>query len=286
MSRTMGAPPATDLDKIIDLTTIARALLLHMHVTAFAPSPSLAPYVRRFTVVEAEEEATRVLLPETGIVLGLRYRGAAELLRDGQATRLGGAVITGVGCAVRHMRTLPASGIIVTLFHEAGAAAFFPEPLGPLFGVTRPCETLASPAMIARVQARLAASTSAAARVAIVEGFLLTRLRPCTPDPLVVEAARVIGASRGAIRIRQLAEALGVSQDPLEKRFRRVVGASPKQLASIVRLRRIIEDYRPGVNLGRLAQEAGYCDQSHFNRDFRTFTGASPSQFLRAGAYC
>lgn len=36
----------------------------------------------------------------------------------------------------------------------------------------------------------------------------------------------------------------------------------------------------------RLSMEAGYADQAHFNREFRSATGETPQQFFGAGAYC
>jgi methylphosphotriester-DNA--protein-cysteine methyltransferase len=54
----------------------------------------------------------------------------------------------------------------------------------------------------------------------------------------VTAAVAAIRAARGSIRIGALAADLGAGLGQLERRFRRVVGASPKQLASIVRLAR------------------------------------------------
>jgi AraC-like DNA-binding protein len=97
---------------------------------------------------------------------------------------------------------------------------------------------------------------------------------------------RAIRAAPGSIRIRALAARLGLSQDRLEKRVRRAVGASPKQLASILRLRRAVDAYRPGASLTRLSADAGYFDQSHFIREFRSVTGEAPQRFFGAGDHC
>ena len=88
-------------------------------------------------------------------------------------------------------------------------------------------------------------------RVAVLERFLLNRLSPGGRDERVGAAVRAIRATSGSIRIRGLAAELGLSQDRLEKRFRQAVGASPKELAAILRLRRAVDAYRPGVCLAR-----------------------------------
>jgi methylphosphotriester-DNA--protein-cysteine methyltransferase len=79
---------------------------------------------------------------------------------------------------------------------------------------------------------------------------------------------------------------LGLSHDPLEKRFRRAVGASPKQYASIIRLRRVVQALQSGVSFTRASIDAGYFDQAHFNRHFRAVTGEAPGRFFDSGVYC
>ncbi|MEJ7730948.1 MAG: AraC family transcriptional regulator [Polyangiaceae bacterium] len=47
-----------------------------------------------------------------------------------------------------------------------------------------------------------------------------------------------------------------------------------------------IDSYRPGTTLARLSADAGYFDQSHFNREVRAVTGRSPAELLRAADHC
>jgi AraC-like DNA-binding protein len=54
----------------------------------------------------------------------------------------------------------------------------------------------------------------------------------------------------------------------------------PKQFASIVRLRAAVESYGRGSSLTTVAHDAGYFDQFHFVRTFRSFTGEPPQRFL------
>jgi methylphosphotriester-DNA--protein-cysteine methyltransferase len=102
-----------------------------------------------------------------------------------------------------------------------------------------------------------------------------------------VEATvRAILADPSAVRVAAQAAAQGLGVEALERRFRRAVGASPKQLAAIVRLRRAVALRAGAPTLGELALEAGYYDQAHFNRQFTAMLGAAPGAFLTRVEYC
>lgn len=54
-------------------------------------------------------------------------------------------------------------------------------------------------------------------------------------------------------------------------------------LARLIRFDRAVQRLQaPGSALAEVAQDCGYYDQAHFNRDFRTFAGLSPTEFIRA----
>jgi hypothetical protein len=75
-----------------------------MRLRSHVPSPELAPYVRVIRIVETDAETTRVLLPETGINVGFRYRGSATELGPGAAP-LPMTTIAGLRRAARRMHT-------------------------------------------------------------------------------------------------------------------------------------------------------------------------------------
>jgi methylphosphotriester-DNA--protein-cysteine methyltransferase len=99
---------------------------------------------------------------------------------------------------------------------------------------------------------------------------------------MVASAISMIYKSKGNIRIKELLTELHVSQSVFEKRFRQVVGTSPKKFASIVRFKHTIHRYDPKRSLTDLGYEAGFYDQAHFIKEFRNFTGDSPEIFFNS----
>jgi AraC-like DNA-binding protein len=257
-----------------------------MRVLNFAPRAELAPFVQRFTVVETDgEHATRALLPDTGIVLGIRYRGFARQLDEDETRGLPDATLAGMRTSARLMYTSKHAGIVLASFQPGAASAFFAEPLHELFGKTAALAEILPASALESVAAEVSDGASHQAKIAAIERLLLERLRAGTTDRSIAAAVRTIQRAHGAVRVAELARELGLSRDRFEKRFRQAVGSSPKQLAEIVRMQRAIELYRAGASLTEVALEASYFDQSHFIREFRRFTGKAPSQFL-VTAWC
>jgi AraC-like DNA-binding protein len=250
-----------------------------------SPSPSLSRFVRSISIVETLDEATRTLLPDTGMTLGLRYGGAAvELSRSDR--HLPDASFSGLRRRARVMRTARGGGVVIARFREAGAAAFFAEPLYELFDTTLDLQDVMPASELERIRQQLAEAGDDAARIALVDAFLVQRRRRHRPDQLVESAVEALRRSHGALRIEALANELGLSRDRLEKRFRAAVGTTPKHHATILRLHRAIDLHRAGRALSDAAVEAGYFDQAHLTHDFAAFVGASPRRFFQSTEHC
>ena len=99
---------------------------------------------------------------------------------------------------------------------------------------------------------------------------------------LVQHAGGRLEASHGAVPVGALADAAGVSGNHLITQFKSHVGVTPKRMARIYRFARLIlsvDALRP-VDWPELAHTAGYFDQAHFSREFKDFTGHTPTEYL------
>ncbi len=133
---------------------------------------------------------------------------------------------------------------------------------------------------------RLGDAADWAERLGLTEAFALERIARHRAPPALVEALwRRLIASRGQTNIAALATDAGVSRKHLTQQFRHWTGLPPSQYARVLRFERAVERIRArphDVDWAQLAGACGYCDQPHFNRDFRSFTGLTPTLFLAA----
>jgi len=134
-----------------------------------------------------------------------------------------------------------------------------------------------------RLIGRLCEARTWSQRFDILDEALLGRvLAARAPNPLVVRAAHVLRATRGAASIARLARDLECSQRHLIATFREHVGVTPKTYARIVRFDHAVKRLRQadGLRWAEIADASGYYDQAHLIRDFHEFAGQTPGQFV------
>jgi AraC-like DNA-binding protein len=135
-----------------------------------------------------------------------------------------------------------------------------------------------------RIRNRAGEAASAAETLRALEDELRARLAdaPARGLDLARRAGGRLATSYGTVPVGSLADAAGVSGNHLAQVFRAHVGVTPKRVARIYRFARLIVsvDTRRPVDWSRLAQAAGYFDHAHFSREFKDFTGHTPTQYL------
>lgn len=137
-----------------------------------------------------------------------------------------------------------------------------------------------------QVREQLQAAPTVEAGLILFERVLRDRLRETattTNEQNIVEyAIAAIRQDHGKVSIRELSDQIGISQNHLGTLFKRVVGTSAKELARLYRFEHVLRaiKYTRPLDWTQLAQQCGYFDLSHLNKDFVAFTGDSPTDWL------
>ncbi|MWA08190.1 helix-turn-helix domain-containing protein [Streptomyces sp. BA2] len=170
-----------------------------------------------------------------------------------------------------------------------GARAVYGMPAAALAHQLIPLEELLGGLGVELVD-RLRAATTWAARFAALDELLLRAVgrgggdRVPREGPEVAEAWRRLVAARGRAQVGALAAELGWSRRYLTERFRGEVGLSPKTFARVLRFEHAhaLATVHAPLPWAEVANVSGYADQAHLVRDWREFTGRSPTAWRRS----
>ena len=188
-------------------------------------------------------------------------------------------VLIGGARAGYYVREVPGPQLSVGVQLRPGAAeALFGAPSDAFTGRHTPLVDLWGPA-VSSMRGRLAEQQSLADRLDTLEALLVARVRRARAlHPAVARALRqfTVTADVGLV-VRES----GYSHRTFISQFRRSVGLTPKEYTRVVRLQRAIKQLVHTGSLAELAAGAGYSDQAHLSREFRTFSGVTPREYRR-----
>ncbi|MEU5216577.1 helix-turn-helix domain-containing protein [Streptomyces sp. NPDC020807] len=258
------------------------------------PAPALRPYVGSYVGFDLRGFPAGVHCGPPGHSL-TAVISLAEPLAVAAGVDAGAPVTRFAGVAGGLMRRSVAihhdgrqEGVQVSLT-PLGARAVYGMPAAELADRLVPLDELLGALGVELVD-RLRAATTWPARVAALDGVLLRAVgRGAGGDPgsrvrpEVAEAWRRLRAARGGVRIGRVAEELGWSRRYLTDRFRGEVGLSPKTFARVLRFEHAhdLASTRHPLPWADVASVSGYADQAHLAREWREFTGRSPTAWRR-----
>lgn len=138
---------------------------------------------------------------------------------------------------------------------------------------------------IRNLYSRLQEAGSTHARVALLDDFFTGRLmRVSARHERLNKVAHILTSitkDPAENNIGRIAGTFGITSRYLHKLVYQHTGLSPKSFDKIHRFKtslKLIGDNK--LPLTSIAYDAGYFDQSHFIRDFKSFTGLTPSAYL------
>lgn len=252
-----------------------------MKFDKYFPTDKLKDYIKYYVVSENEVESEYKVFPISGLVIGFQYKGQLSSVQGQALNKLAVSGVSGISDSYKIFKNSADIGTVLVYFTEIGFTYFAAHPANELFNLSVSLDDIFDKNDIIKIEEELLTATTDKKRIHIVEQFFLSQLKAIQADTLIVEAIKLIYQSKGAIRVKELNEKLSISQSPFEKRFRKMVGTTPKKFMSIIRFNHVLSHLNKGKTLTEICYENNFFDQSHFIKDFKHFTGQSPETFKR-----
>lgn len=113
----------------------------------------------------------------------------------------------------------------------------------------------------------------------IVEKFLLDQVKNLQEKLPFDSAMRILMNTNGTMSVEKTASFSCLSIKQFERKCKERIGMNPKQFARILKFSKAyrLHEAMPQISWTHIAYEAGYYDQMHMIRDFKTFAGVNPS---------
>ena len=126
---------------------------------------------------------------------------------------------------------------------------------------------------------RIREDLTTSAMIARTEEFLISKILPDNGQGNYVMRAAEIMRHSDISSIKQISEEVCISQRQLERKFRNLIGVSPKSYLRLLRINRVIRllEQKQHMDLTSVAYHCGYFDQAHFIHDFQLIAGHKPS---------
>lgn len=118
----------------------------------------------------------------------------------------------------------------------------------------------------------------------VLDNFVLKMYEEFKPRPdYVDEVANKIVSENGMVMISELVKQCNTTRRTLERNFLYKVGLSPKFYAMVRRISHICNLIagKQQVDWSRILYYNEFCDQAHFIKNFESFTGRSPTRYLK-----
>ena len=179
----------------------------------------------------------------------------------------------------------PQRGVKVS-FTPLGARVVYGVPAGALADTVVPLHEVLGCGLWPELESRIGEATTWPHRFRVLDdvlaravaGTLRTRNRALEVRREVAEAWRRLGQ----VQVSDLAHDLGFSRRHLSARFREEFGLTPKTLARVLRFEHAVRLVSAGgaPAWAEVSAAAGYADQAHLVRDWRSFTGRTPASWF------
>jgi AraC-like DNA-binding protein len=263
-----------------------------MEFTYFSPSEILRPYVRHYYLFQSPQavafEDTVFPSGDMEMIFNLGEGTWATPLNTNPPIELWGQMTKPFA-----IRSIGPHTMLGVKFFPHSAAYFLDETIGDFNDRVSDLGAILGNAAT-HLHSRLLAIPQPAKRISLLESFLIGRLTRSEKSKSGRRSFRIdkvghilksmtCGPADGAeTRINAVATQHGISSRYLNKLIYQHTGLTPVSFHKIRRfqfsLRLVARNDQP---LTSIAYESGYFDQSHFIKEFKSFTGLTPSAYLK-----
>ena len=252
----------------------------------FAPSPKLALYVEHFWLVSAPGEKTprrEILIPNGRPMLLLSFANPSVRIDPVSGNRLTNSnILSGIATQPFVIEQFGESRYIGVQFKPYGLISFLRGE--KLINQALSVNEWLGESGVEALNNSLLAHDFGRARIEMLDTYLHSIAVEVDEQDLHLLDSIIdrIEQTHGQVKVEELAKQAHMHYTTYYRMFKNYVGIGPKLFSDIVRYYTFVEDLlsdRPNSSEMLIVTLESYYDQAHAAKEFRRFTGVTPTSF-------
>ncbi|MBL0745641.1 helix-turn-helix domain-containing protein [Chryseolinea lacunae] len=249
-----------------------------------APADILKPFIKSYSVVTLEKDLTNEVFYPSGYVdLAINIsNGKAATIIDGHRRDMPDVEVLGQLTVPTRLTVAEGTSVLLARIQPHANALFLPPPASDFTNYAVDMQGVFANESREFYEGLVHAG-SLDLKIKALDAFLIQKLRT---NEKMHRKANVISQLCDAIvkagesfDLRTIANTYGLSTRYIQQLFLDVVGLTPRAFFSLQRFNKSVNlVLSSNVPLTTIAYDCGYYDQAHFIREFKKFTGITPSE--------
>lgn len=257
-----------------------------MRYQEIKPDTRLMPYIKCYYLYESDTEATfdDTVFPSGNLEIIFNLgSGAWQTAEGAQYITTPSIELWGQITRPLPIRSIGKNTMLGIRFFPHAAAYFLDDNISVFNNQVSDFGDISGPS-IRTLHAQLQECGSWPERIALIEAYLCRRFslsgKRTSNVTIVHHIMQELRKDDFFDNISNVALRYGISSRYLQKLFLQYTGLTPKLYSKIHRFQNSLQLLsKKDSSLTAIAYDCGYFDQSHFIREFRAFTGATPSGY-------
>ncbi|MES2519714.1 MAG: helix-turn-helix domain-containing protein [Bacteroidota bacterium] len=252
-----------------------------------APTRELLPYIKHYLFLESAGDCIKKLRlfsdGNTGLVLTFRGNLIANI-HDNKSLNYPNSFLYGQISEFKDLYLAEKTLIIIVVFQPYGINRLLGISANEIRdGIIASDDIFGWQGSL--FYEKLSEQSSLEAKLPILNAFFLelSAKKAISNQTLIHASLSYILKSKGNISINQLVKLTGYTERHIERTFSESIGLSPKKFGNIVKLHNflsLLKDKSKQNNFTNFCYDAGYADQSHLIKEFKKYTGITPTKYL------
>lgn len=253
-----------------------------MNFNQYHPHPLLQSVIECYWIAEGNSTEVNKIIPD-GYPEMIFHFGDGYQILDANNTWVNQplSILAGQLTAPIFIKPTGRTGVLGVKFKPSGIWKLLGCSMAQLENQTVPLEdflTRDSKTLVDTLQM----AVTHAKKIETLNSFFLSKL-PNVRTTIVEHVMDRIFQTQGATSITKLCVEENISLRKLERAFRDSVRISPKRYSRLIRFTGVFKLlHQQSIGRTEASYLCGYFDQSHFNRDFKIFSGEDPGSYFNA----